>query len=51
MPTIISEKLDRLYVCKECKKSFLFRSDIIEHEQMTGHNKGFAEVPIDAFAK
>ena len=51
MPTVISEKLDRLYVCKECNACYLFRSDIAEHEEKTGHDKGFAEVLIDAPAR
>jgi hypothetical protein len=48
VPAVINERLDKLYVCNECKACYLFSSDIAEHEEKTGHDKGFAEVPIDA---
>jgi hypothetical protein len=51
MHVVINEKLDRLYVCKECNACYLFRSDIAEHEEKTEHDKVFAEVLIDAPAR
>jgi hypothetical protein len=43
--------LDKLYVCNECKACHLFKSDVAAHQEMTGHNTGFTEMPINAFAK
>lgn len=51
MPSVTSEILDKLYVCKECKTHYLFRSDVAEHQQMTGHNIGFTEILVDSIAK
>lgn len=44
MPTAVSERLDKLYVCGECKASFLFQSDILDHQEATGHDKKFTEI-------
>jgi hypothetical protein len=30
--------LDALYFCKECLRTFLFVSDIEDHQKDTGHN-------------
>jgi hypothetical protein len=32
------EKLDRIYVCTRCKSVFLFKSDIMDHREMSGHD-------------
>lgn len=32
------EKLDRIYVCAYCKSVFLFKSDIMDHKEMSGHD-------------
>ncbi len=40
------EKLDRIYFCAECKMVFLFRTDVHEHEKLTGHAKA-REMPFD----
>lgn len=32
------EKLDRIYVCADCKSVFLFKSDIMDHKEMSGHD-------------
>ena len=32
------EKLDRLYLCTECKSVFLFKSDVEDHKEMSGHD-------------
>jgi hypothetical protein len=34
----LTEKLDRMYFCKECKSVFLFRSDVDDHREMSGHD-------------
>lgn len=31
------EKLDRVYVCNSCRVVFLFRSDVEDHGETTGH--------------
>jgi hypothetical protein len=51
LPTVISERLDKLYVCNECKAPFLFQSDVVEHKETTGHNKGFREIDFDLPAR
>ncbi|HEX2014751.1 MAG TPA: hypothetical protein VLA68_05950 [Nitrososphaera sp.] len=33
------EEIDRLYFCAECKMVFLFKSDSIDHERISGHAK------------
>ena len=33
MPTTINERLDKLYVCKECNACYLFSSYIAEYEE------------------
>jgi hypothetical protein len=42
-----SRRLDRLFVCQECKSAFLFPSDAKEHFARTGH-KGLTVLPIDS---
>ncbi|MEW6605300.1 MAG: hypothetical protein AB1351_11525 [Thermoproteota archaeon] len=32
------EKLDRIYVCAYCKSIFLFKSDIMDHREISGHD-------------
>jgi DNA-directed RNA polymerase subunit RPC12/RpoP len=41
MPPKVPEKgtIDRLYVCKKCNARFLFKSDVQEHREATGHNE------------
>jgi hypothetical protein len=36
MNTIV-EKLDRVYCCKRCSAVFLFKSDVDDHREMSGH--------------
>jgi hypothetical protein len=36
------DRLDKLYFCEECRAVFLFRSDIEEHQDVTGHRKSQA---------
>jgi hypothetical protein len=36
-PSLI-ERLDKIYLCTECKEVFLFRSDIEDHELMLEHS-------------
>jgi hypothetical protein len=31
------ERLDKVYFCVQCKAVFLFRSDVIDHEEISGH--------------
>lgn len=45
MPPDVIQKIDRLYVCQECKANFLFLSDVEDHKQMTKH-VAFYELPI-----
>ena len=39
------ENLDRLYCCQSCKSSFLFASDVREHEELAGH-LSYKEIPL-----
>jgi hypothetical protein len=32
------ERLDDIHVCKECSTSFLFDSEITDHQAVTGHS-------------
>jgi hypothetical protein len=32
------ERLDRIYCCNKCKSVFLFKADVDDHEQMSGHS-------------
>jgi hypothetical protein len=41
-----SEKLDRIYVCKECKAIFLFRADVELHVNASHHAK-MDELPLE----
>ena len=31
------ERLDRIYVCTQCKSTFLFKSDVVDHTETAGH--------------
>ncbi len=42
----VDESLDTIYVCKKCNASFIFRDDISDHHQTTGHT-GMLEFLID----
>ena len=44
-PGVAVEKLDRIYFCAECKRVFLFKADMQEHEKMTGHARA-REMPF-----
>jgi len=44
MPTAVSERLDKLFVCNECRASFLFQSDILDHKEAMGHDCEYTEV-------
>jgi hypothetical protein len=35
--TKLIEKLDRIYLCAQCKAVFLFKSDVEDHKEMSGH--------------
>jgi hypothetical protein len=37
-PKLAIEKLDRIYFCTVCKSVFLFKSDIEDHREMSGHD-------------
>jgi hypothetical protein len=37
-PKLEMEKLDRLYLCSQCKSVFLFKSDVEDHKEMSGHD-------------
>lgn len=37
-PKLVIEKLDRIYFCTECRTVFLFRSDVEDHREMSGHD-------------
>jgi hypothetical protein len=45
-----SGRLDRLYICRECKVAYLFKSDIEEHFAVSGH-KELAVLPLDQLDK
>jgi hypothetical protein len=32
------ERLDRIYVCTKCNSVFLFKSDVDDHREMSGHD-------------
>jgi len=36
-PKLEVEKLDRIYVCIRCRSVFLFKSDVEDHREMSGH--------------
>jgi len=44
-PKLAIEKLDRIYFCTECKSVFLFKSDVEDHREMSGHD-GMKEQPF-----
>lgn len=33
------EKLDTVYCCQDCKIVFLFKADVLDHQQEFGHSK------------
>jgi hypothetical protein len=37
-PKLAMERLDRIYVCTKCKSVFLFKSDVVDHSEISGHN-------------
>jgi hypothetical protein len=43
---VTAEKVDRLYFCTECRIVFLFKSDVDDHEAISGHSK-INEMPFD----
>jgi hypothetical protein len=32
------EKLDKVYLCKECRSVYLFTGDLVDHRRMSGHS-------------
>ena len=36
-PKVEMEKLDRIYLCTQCKSVFLFKSDVEDHREISGH--------------
>jgi hypothetical protein len=40
------ERLDKIYSCMECKAVFLFKSDVLDHQEMFGHSKMY-EAPFE----
>jgi hypothetical protein len=40
------EKLDKVYVCNNCRVVFLFQSDVEDHNVTTGH-KQMSVLPLD----
>ena len=43
--SVASERLETLHVCQTCNARFLFRSDVQNHQEMTGHDD-ILEVPL-----
>ena len=41
------ERLDRAYCCTQCNAVYLFASDVLEHQQQTGHMRQFFEIPLE----
>ena len=37
-PKLAVEKLDRIYYCTVCKSVFLFKSDVEDHSEISGHD-------------
>lgn len=35
---VTMERLDRIYVCTRCNEVFLFKSDVEDHREMSGHD-------------
>jgi len=33
----LMERLDRIYCCGKCKSVFLFKADVDDHKEMSGH--------------
>jgi hypothetical protein len=40
------EKIDRIYLCAECRMVFLFKSDVDDHLDMKGH-AGLRTMPFE----
>ena len=36
-PKLAMEKMDRIYLCAKCKPVFLFKSDVQDHKELSGH--------------
>lgn len=49
MGTVISERLDKLYVCKQCRVCFLFKSDVEDHMIHLPKHCDFETVPFEEF--
>ncbi len=43
---VLVEKIDRIYFCIDCKVVYLFGSDALDHERLTGHAE-MHEIPFD----
>jgi hypothetical protein len=39
--------IDRIYICKQCDKSFVFLSEVDDHKNETGHTN-FSEFPLSS---
>jgi hypothetical protein len=52
MPTtaVTSERNDTAYLCHDCLAVFLFKSDVENHAEETGH-KSAATLKVDALVK
>ena len=47
MGIAINERLDKLYVCKQCKACFLFKSDVEDHMQAMPKHEDFGIVQLE----
>jgi len=47
MTIVITERLDRLYVCKQCKACFLFKSDVEDHMMHMPKHQDFVTRPLE----
>jgi len=46
MTIVINDRLEKLYVCKQCGVSFLFKSDIEDHMTHVPKNQDFETLAI-----
>jgi hypothetical protein len=42
------ERLDKVYVCKACKTTFLFKGDVEDHMQHMPRHQDFVIVPLNS---
>jgi hypothetical protein len=44
---MLENKIDKIYICQQCKSAFLFHSDTEDHERLWDHD-WFVTIPLEA---